>query len=339
MTSIALPAPAYAAFVAWLIKLRGVPVSQRALVHQGCSAEETPALRRELERIGKDFAKRRNEVSAPINENIRRAYAALGVPWSAWEESASEVRDGLKRQRYARWRGADAADFPDGPPYDELVTVVMFGGIEQVRSHLLHRAQVESGSLHALWCRWLAGEEVHPGAFLEFAGAPEVLREPLYDPGIREVLPLFFVEPDVSRARSALRSVEANGEPRLKALMVLLEKMPPLWQRECSVDEAAARFHHWFSASQPGEVVDLVAPAFLYGQYIEKLPPHRLLERVAEELGRVSVPKYVADVKPIMEVLSALRQLASEGSGLRIARDGEHTIVSAEAPEGGDDFM
>ncbi|WP_395837123.1 hypothetical protein [Cystobacter fuscus] len=101
MDSRHLSAAAYSAFTAWLLKLRGVPVSHQRLLSGGCPAEDLPALVRELKRIRTDFKRRLNSVSAPVDEPLRQAYAALGVPWSAWSEVAREVHRDLQRGRYA----------------------------------------------------------------------------------------------------------------------------------------------------------------------------------------------------------------------------------------------
>lgn len=156
-------APAWSAFKSWLLKLTGVPVSRLRLLTGGCPADELPALAKELKRVRADFKKRPNEVSAPADEGLRKDYAALGIAWSAWGEVAREVQRDLKRTRYVRWTGADALEFPDGPSAEDLVTVMLFGGVEQVRPHLLRRASLSEGSLEALWCRWLAGEPLEPG--------------------------------------------------------------------------------------------------------------------------------------------------------------------------------
>lgn len=332
---------AYAAFKAWLLKLRGVPVSHRRLLSGGWPAEELPELLRELKRVRANFKKRLNEVSAPVDEPLRRAYAALGVPWSAWSEVAQEVQRDLQRQRYARWRGGDALDFPDGPPYEELVTVMLFGGAEQVRPHLLRRASSAVGALDGLWCRWLSGESLEPAVLRSFAGPPERLAEPLHSPGLAEVLPLFFVEPDPARAERALAVVPAQAATRLRPLMDFLRSLVGLWRQDTSVDEVRARFEASLAAVLPSEVVSLVAPAYLHGRYVEALPPHRLLEQVGSRLQRAVVPVRVADVQPVMEVLSALEALAARGQGLRVEQRPEEVVLSAQAPVpgGGDGWL
>ena len=90
MDSRALPIPAYAAFKSWVIKLRGIPVCHRRLLSDGWPAREMLELVRELKRVRTDFKKRPNQVAAPADERIREAYAALGVPWSAWSEVATQ---------------------------------------------------------------------------------------------------------------------------------------------------------------------------------------------------------------------------------------------------------
>ncbi|WP_164016379.1 hypothetical protein [Pyxidicoccus trucidator] len=342
MDSRHLSLAAYSAFTAWLLKLRGVPVSHRRLLSGGCPAEELPELLRELKRVRADFKKRLNEVSAPVDEPLRRAYAALGVPWSAWSEVAQAVQRDLKRKRYSRWGGGDALDFPDGPPFEELVTVLLFGGAEQARPHLLRRASAATGALDGLWCRWLSGEPLAPEALRLFAGSPEQLAEPLYSPGLAEVLPLFFVEPDPVRAERALEVVSAQAAaPRLRPLMDFLRSLLGLWRQDTSVDEVRARFDASLATVPPSEVVCLVAPAYLHGRYIEALPPHRLLEHVGSRLQRAVVPVRVADVQPVMEVLSALEELAASPQGLRVEQRPDEVVLSAQepVPGGGDELF
>ncbi|WP_226993987.1 hypothetical protein [Myxococcus hansupus] len=289
-----------------------------------------------------DFKKRPNEVSAPADEGLRADYAALGVPWSAWSEVAREVQRDLQRKRYARWSGADALEFPEGPSAEDLVTVLLFGGVEQVRTHLLRRASLAAGSLEALWCRWLAGEPLEPEALRAFAGAPERLAEPLYTPGIEEVLPLFFVEPDPVRAGQALEVAAARlGASRAQPLLDFLRALLGLWRQDASSEEVGARFDALVAAASPADVTDLIAPAYLYGRYIEALPPHTLMERVGSGLERIAVPARVADVQPVMDALSALEALTALGLGLRVEQRPGDVLLSAQAPEagGGDEFL
>ncbi|WP_342379547.1 hypothetical protein NVS55_08720 [Myxococcus stipitatus] len=333
-----LSAPAWSAFKSWLLKLKGVPVAHLRLLTGGCPAEELPALAKELRRVRADFQKRPNEVSAPADERLRADYAALGVPWSAWGEVAREVQRDLKRQRYARWTGVDALEFPEGPSTVDLVTLVLFGGVEQARPHLLRRASLAAGSLEALWCRWLAGEALEPETLRSFAGAPERLAEPLYSPGLEEVLPLFFVEPDITRAGRALEVASAQREPTwgdfLRALL-------GLWRGDTSVEEVGARFERGVAAIPPSAVTQLLAPAYLYGRYLEALPPHVLLERMGSCLERIDAPARVADVQPVMEVLVALEALTAMGLGLRVEQSPGDVLLSAQAPEtgGSDEFL
>jgi hypothetical protein len=337
-----LSAPAWSAFKAWLLKMHGVPVAHLRLLTGGCPVEELPALVKELKRVRADFKKRPNEVSAPLDEGLRKHYAALGVPWSAWSEVASEVQRDLKRKRYARWTGPDALEFPDGPSADDLVTVMVFGGVEQARSHLLRRASLAAGSLEALWCRWLAGEPLEPEMLRAFAGAPEQLAQPLYDPGIEEVLPLFFVEPDPARAGRALEIASAQpGPSRSQALKDFLRSLMGLWRQETPVEEVRARFDASVAAVSPSDVAWLIAPAYLYGRYIETLPAHVLLEQVGSRLERIAVPARVADVQPVMEALAALEDLTALGLGLRVEQQPESVLLSAQEPEsgGGDEFL
>ncbi|NVJ19716.1 hypothetical protein HUW62_00510 [Myxococcus sp. AM011] len=337
-----LSAPAWSAFKSWLLKLPGVPVSRLRLLTGGCPAEELPALAKELKRVRADFKKRPNEVSAPADEGLRKDYAALGVPWSAWSEVASEVQRDLKRKRYARWTGVDALEFPDGPSAQDLVTVLLFGGVEQVRPHLLRRASLAAGSLEALWCRWLAGEPLEPETLRSFAGEPERLAEPLYTPGREEVLPLYFVEPDTARAERALEVASAQpGASRSQPLMDFLRSLLGLWRQETSVEEVKERFDASMARVSPSEVVQLIAPAYLYGRYIEALPAHVLLERVGSRLERIAVPAKVADVQPVMEALAALEELTAMGLGLRVEQGPGKVLLSAQEPEAGagDEFL
>ncbi|WP_426747807.1 hypothetical protein VZQ01_11190 [Myxococcus faecalis] len=338
MESRHLSAPAWSAFKSWLLKLTGVPVSRLRLLTGGCPSEELPALAKELKRVRADFKKRPNEVSAPADEGLRKDYEALDVPWSAWSEVASEVQRDLKRNRYARWTGVDALEFPEGPAFGDLVTVVLFGGVEQARSHLLRRASRSAGSLEALWCRWLGGEPLESEALRAFAGAPEQLAEPLYTPGIEEVLPLYFVEPDAVRAERALEVVAGKlGQPLLDFLRSLLG----LWRKETSTEEVRARFDAFVASVPPSKVAQLCAPASLYGRYVEALPAHALLEQVGARLERIAVPARVADVVPVMEALTAVEELAAMGLGLRVEQVPGKVLLSAQDPEttGGDEFL
>ncbi|MCE9669984.1 hypothetical protein LY474_19475 [Myxococcus stipitatus] len=342
MESRHLSAPAWSAFKAWLLKSRGVPVSHLRLLTGGCPAEELPALAKELERVRADFKKRPNEVAAPADEGLRKDYAALGVPWSAWGEVAREVQRDLKRKRYARWTGADALEFPEGPSVEDLVTVVLFGGVEQARPHLLRRASLAAGSLEALWCRWLAGEPLEPQTLRAFAGSPERLAEPLYAPGLEEVLPLFFVEPDLARAERALEVASAQrGASWSPPLMDFLRSLLGLWRQDASVDEVRSRFDASVATVSPSQVTQLSALAYLYGRYVEALPPHALLERVGTRLECIAVPARVADVQPVMDVLAALEALTAMGLGLRVEQRPGEVLLSAQEPErgGGDEFL
>ncbi|MCP3064072.1 hypothetical protein LXT21_35390 [Myxococcus sp. K38C18041901] len=342
MESRHLSAPAWSAFKAWLLKLTGVPVSRLRLLTGGCPAEELPALAKELKRVRADFKKRPNEVSAPADEGLRKDYAALGVPWSAWSEAASEIHRDLKRKRYARWTGVDALEFPEGPAFGDLVTVVLFGGVEQARPHLLRRASLAAGSLEALWCRWLAGEPLESETLRAFAGAPEQLAEPLYTPGLDEVLPLFFVEPDSARAARALEVASGKmGGSRSQPLLDFLRSLLGLWRKETSMEEVRARFDAFVSAVAPSGVSQLCAPAYLYGRYVEAHPPHVLLEQVGSRLERIAVPAKVADVQPVMEALTALEELTAMGLGLRVEQGAGDVLLSAQEPEtrGGDEFL
>ncbi|WP_338869263.1 hypothetical protein [Myxococcus stipitatus] len=337
-----ISAPAWSAFKSWLLKLTGVPVSRLRLLTGGCPADELPALAKELQRVRADFKKRPNEVSAPADEGLRRDYAALGIPWSAWGEVAREVQRDLKRKRYTRWTGADALEFPEGPSAEDLVAVMLFGGVEQVRTHLLRRASLSEGSLEALWCRWLAGEPLEPEALRSFAGAPERLAEPLYTPGIGEVLPLFFVEPDSARAERALEVASAQmRSPQSLALMDFLRSLLGLWRQDTSAEEVRARFDTSVATVSPSEVSQLIAPAYLYGRYVEALPSHMLLERVGARLERIAAPDRVADVQPVMDTLVALEELTAMGLGLRVEQQSGNVLLSAQAPEGGggDEFL
>ncbi|GEN11806.1 hypothetical protein SAMN05443572_115169 [Myxococcus fulvus] len=338
MESRHLSAPAWSAFKSWLLKLTGVPVSRLRLLTGGCPADELPALAKELKRVRADFKKRPNEVSAPADEGLRKDYAALGVPWSAWSEVASEVHRDLKRNRYARWTGVDALEFPEGPAFGELVTVVLFGGVEQARAHLLRRASLSEGSLEALWCRWLGGEPLEPETLRAFAGAPEQLAEPLYTPGIEEVLPLYFVEPDAVRAERALEVVAGKlGQPLLDFLRSLLG----LWRQETTTEDVRARFDAFVASVSPSKVSQLCAPAYLYGRYVEVLPAHALLEQVGSRLECIAVPAKVADVQPVMEALTAVEELTAMGLGLRVEQVPGKVLLSAQEPEttGGDEFL
>ncbi|AKF85080.1 hypothetical protein MFUL124B02_08915 [Myxococcus fulvus 124B02] len=338
MESRHLSAPAWSAFKSWLLKLTGVPVSRLRLLTGGCPAEELPALAKELKRVRADFKKRPNEVSAPADEGLRKDYAALGVPWSAWSEVASEVQRDLKRKRYARWTGADALEFPEGPAFGDLVTVVLFGGVEQARAHLLRRASLSAGSLEALWCRWLGGESLEPETLRAFAGSPEQLAEPLYTPGIEEVLPLYFVEPDAARAERALEAATGKlGQP----LLDLLRSLLGLWRKEASMEEVRARFDAFVASVPPSKVSQLCAPAYLYGRYVEALPAHALMEQVGSRLERIAVPAKVADVQPVMEALTAVEELTAMGLGLRVEQGPGKVLLSAQEPEttGGDEFL
>lgn len=337
-----LSPPAWSAFKSWLLKLPGVPVARLRLLTGGCPAEELPALAKELKRVRADFKKRPNEVSAPADEGLRKDYAALGVPWSAWSEVAREVARDLKRKRYARWTGADALEFPEGPSAQDLVTVMLFGGVEQARPHLLRRASLAAGSLEELWCRWLAGEPLEPETLRSFAGAPERLSEPLYTPGIEEVLPLFFVEPDTARAQRALEVASAQpGASRSRPMMDFLRSLPCLWHQEIPVEEARARFDTWVATVSPSDVGQLSALAYLYGRYIEALPPHELLERMGSRLELIAVPARVADVQPVMAALDALEELTAMGLGLRVEQRPGEVLLAAQEPEtgGGDEFL
>ncbi|AGC42952.1 hypothetical protein MYSTI_01620 [Myxococcus stipitatus DSM 14675] len=289
-----------------------------------------------------DFQKRPHEVSAPADERLRADYTALGVPWSAWGEVAREVQRDLKRKRYARWAGVDALEFPQGPSTEDLVTLVLFGGVEQARPHLLCRATLAAGSLEALWCRWLAGESLEPETLRAFAGAPERLAEPLYTPGLEEVLPLFFVEPDPARAERALEVVSARwGPSRSQPWLDFLRALLGLWREDTSVEAVRARFESSVAATPPSAVHQLLAPAYLWGRYIEALPPHVLLERMGSSLGRITAPARVADVQPVMEVLGALDVLTAMGRGLRVEQAPGSVVLSAQAPEAGgtDEFL
>ncbi|MFB1484906.1 hypothetical protein [Corallococcus sp. RDP092CA] len=342
MESRHLSEPAWSAFKAWLLKLHGVPIARLRLLTGGCPAEELPALAKELKRVRADFKKRPNEVSAPADERLRRDYAALGVPWSAWGEVAREVQRDLKRKRYARWTGADALEFPEGPSTADLVTVLLFGGVEQARPHLLRRAPRAAGSLEALWCRWLAGEPLEPETLRAFAGEPERLAEPLYTPGIEEVLPLFFVEPDPARAERALEVASAQrGQARSQPLRDFLRSLLGLWRQDTSREEARARFDTSIATVSPSEATHLIAPAYLYGRYIEDLPSHTLLERVGSRLERTAAPARVADVQPVMEALAAVEDLTAMGLGLRVEQRPGDVLLSAQEPEagGGDEFL
>ncbi len=337
-----LSAPAWSAFKAWLLKLPGVPIARLRLLTGGCPAEELPALAKELKRVRADFKKRPNEVSAPADEGLRADYAALGVPWSAWSEVASEIQRDLKRKRYGRWAGVDALEFPEGPPAEDLMTVVLFGGVEQVRPHLLRRASLGAGSLDAMWCRWLAGEPLEPETLRTFAGTPERLAEPLYTPGVEDVLPLFFVEPDSARAERALAVASAQlGASGARPLMDFLRSLLGLWRGETDMEEVRARLDTAVAAVSPAQVAGLMGLAYLYGQYIEALPAHVLLERVGSQLERIPVPTRVADVQPVMEALSALEALTALGLGLRVEQQPGEVLLSARAPEagGGDEFL
>ncbi|QSQ17866.1 hypothetical protein [Myxococcus landrumensis] len=330
-----LSAPAWSAFTAWLLKLHGVPISHLRLLTGGCPAEELPALAKELKRVRADFKKRPNEVSAPADERLRTDYAALGVPWSAWSEVAREVQRDLKRNRYARWTGADALEFPEGPSTEDLVTVLLFGGVEQVRPQLLRRASLSEGSLQALWCRWLAGESLEPTTLRSFVGAPERLAEPLYTPGIEEVLPLFFVEPDLARAERALEvaSAQLAASSRSRPLMDFLRSLLGLWRQDTAVEEVRVRFEMSVAAVAPSEVAQLLAPAYLYGRYLESLPPHVLMEQVGSRLERIATPARVADVQPVMDALGALEELTALGLGLRVEQGPGTVLLSAQEPE------
>ncbi|MBL0698069.1 hypothetical protein [Comamonas sp. JC664] len=340
MESRHLSAPAWSAFKAWLLKLPGVPIARLRLLTGGCPAEELPSLAKELKRVRADFMRRPNEVSAPADEGLRADYAALGVPWSAWSEVASEIQRDLKRKRYARWTGVDALEFPEGPSAEELMTVVLFGGVEQVRPHLLRRASLSGGSLDALWCRWLAGEPLEPETLRAFAGAPERLAEPLYTPGVEDVLPLFFVDPE--RAELALEIASAQlGVSRSRPLMDFLRSLLGLWRGKTPVEEVRARFDAAVAAASPAAVGGLMGLAYLYGRYIEALPAHALLERVGAQLERIPVPARVADVQPVMASLAALEALTALGLGLRVEQRPGEVLLSAQEPEagGGEEFL
>ncbi|MFY0572235.1 hypothetical protein ACN28E_51540 [Archangium lansingense] len=335
------PAPAYSALCQWTLRVSGVPFANSAIIlRAGCEPSRSRELLAELERLHAEFQTTPNQLWGSSSK-IAAAYKALKIhELSGWEQTELEVQEGIASGRYREWSTAGRSQVLDGPREDELLLLVVHGGIELARPLLLRYAEVHWGTIPALWARWIATGQLDVAEARRLAGEPSSLPKSPSTVHIR--LPLFFLEPEPARAREALAHGAAPkdrepGDKPVKTLPKLLAQLIAFWEGKLSREVLEKSFAAWFAycyhPESPSNLPEKIGPAFLYGRYLEPLPAHVLVERIKQHLPMFSEKRRkaraprVADVRAVMEPLEAAMGFLSRGEGLRISPEGSPEVV------------
>lgn len=328
------PAPAYSALCLWILEVRSVPLAANIFIGRGaCEPSRAPELLSELERIHADFQTRPNQLGRHAGK-LAELYNELKLhAVSDWEQSELTVQEGIASGRYQEWSTAGGPYAPRGPCFNDLLLLVVHGGIELARPLLLRYAEENPGTIDALWARWIATDQLDLAEARRLAGNPVHVGEPANLLSVR--LPLFFLDSDPVRARAALehgttpKQRELSPKP-VKSLPKLLAQLIAFWEGGLSRDVLEKSFAGWFAYcyhyESPSNLHEKIGPAWLYGRYLQPMPAHVLVERIKDHLPMFSEKRRktralrVADVRAVMEPLEAAIGHLSRGEGLSISQ-------------------